>query len=159
MTLSALADVENARGHGDAAIRLTRDALRYKYLAGDVIGIAVSYHNLGDYLLCHARQAAAALASHLAAALIYSITGAEGADDSVSSAAIDLREAGADVAPPVDAADLCRRLADIPDTDLTRLFKALSPGPGADATDQVLRDLIARIRALAAAPPEHDNPA
>ena len=72
------------------------DALRYKYLAGNATGIAVSYHNLGDYLLRHARQPARAFASHLAAALIYSLTGAEGGSDSVRAAAIDLREAGAD---------------------------------------------------------------
>ena len=157
MTLAGLADVESTLGHGDAAIRLTHDALRYKYRAQNVIGIAVSYHNLGDYLLGHARQPAAALASHLAAALIYSITSAEGADDSVSNAAIDIREAGADAAPPADVADLCRQVGDIPGTDLTSLLKKVSIG--ADATDQVLRALIARARALAVAPPEHDNPA
>ena len=157
MTLAGLADVESTLGHGDAAIRLTCDALRYKYRAGNVIGIAVSYHNLGDYLLCHARQPAAALASHLAAALIYTITGAEGAGDSVSNAAVDIREAGGDAGPPAGAADLCRRLADIPGTDLTSLLKKVSIS--ADATEQVLRALIARTRALAAAPPEHDNPA
>jgi tetratricopeptide (TPR) repeat protein len=157
ITFAGLADVESALGHGDAAIRLTQDALRYKYRAENVIHIANSYHRLGDHILDHARQPAAALTCHLAAALIGSLTGAEGADDSVSSAAIDLREAGADAAPPADTADLCRRLADIPGTDLTSLLNALSPDT--DATDQGLRDLIARARALAAALPEHDNPA
>ena len=55
-TLSALADTENERGHGEAAIRMERDALRYTYLAGDVLAITVSYHNLGSYLGRHARQ-------------------------------------------------------------------------------------------------------
>jgi hypothetical protein len=32
--LSALADTEDRRGHGDAAVRLERDALRYAYLTG-----------------------------------------------------------------------------------------------------------------------------
>jgi hypothetical protein len=72
-TLSALADAEDDRGHGDAAIRLERDALRYAYLAGGVAEIAYSYHNLGGYLRVHARQPALALASHLAAALIYAL--------------------------------------------------------------------------------------
>jgi hypothetical protein len=44
-------------GHGDAAIGLVRDALRCTYLAGDVIGIAVGYHNLGNYLRVHAQSA------------------------------------------------------------------------------------------------------
>jgi tetratricopeptide (TPR) repeat protein len=160
ITFAGLADVESALGHGDAAIRLTHDALRYKYRAENVIHIANSYHRLGDYLLGHARQPAAALTCHLAAALIGALTGAEGADDSVNSAAIDLREAGDDAAPPADAADLCRRLADIPGTDLTRLLKKLKKdSTDTDATDQDLRTLIARARALAAAPPKHDNPA
>jgi hypothetical protein len=157
MALTGLADVENRRGHGDAAIRMAHDALRYKYLAGNTTGIAVSYHNLGDYLLGHAHQPAPALASHLAAALIYSLTGAEGASDSVRAAATDLREAGADVTPPTDAADLRRQLGDILGTDLAGLLKAVSPD--ADATSQVLRSLIAQAQALAASPPEHDNPA
>jgi hypothetical protein len=157
MTFAGLADVESTLGHGNAAIRLTYDALRYKYQARNVIGMAVSYHKLGDYLLGHARQPAAALAGHLAAALICALTGAEGGDDSVRSAAIDIREAGADVAPPADAADLYRRLAGIPGTDLTSLLKEVSPG--ADATDQVLRALVAHARTLAAAPPKHDDPA
>ena len=45
-TLSALADVEDVRGHGDAALRLERDSLRYKYLAGDVEAIAIGYRDL-----------------------------------------------------------------------------------------------------------------
>jgi hypothetical protein len=58
MTLTALASVENARGHSDAAIRMEHDALRYKYMAGIMTSIAGSYHNLGDYLRSAARQAA-----------------------------------------------------------------------------------------------------
>ena len=48
--LSALADVEDAAGHGQDAIDLERNALRYKYLVGDVESIATSHHNLGGYL-------------------------------------------------------------------------------------------------------------
>jgi hypothetical protein len=155
MTLTGLADVESSRGHGDAAIRMARDALRYKYLAGNTTGIAVSYHNLGDYLLRHARQPAQALASHLAAALIYTLTRAEGAGDSVRTAAIDLREAGIGATPPADVADLSRQLGDIPGADLTCLLEAVSPD--ADATGQVLRALIAQARALANAQPGDDQ--
>ena len=46
-TLSGLAEAEDQRGHGDAAVRLERDALRYSCLAGDVTAIRGSYHNLG----------------------------------------------------------------------------------------------------------------
>ena len=154
-TLGALADIEDARGHRDAAIPLQRDALRYSYLAQDVDGIAVSYHNLGNYLNLYARQPTPALACHLAAALISALAGAEGAGDSVHSSGIDLRVFGAAAPPPTDVADLCRQLSDISGTDLADLLHALSPDP--DATDRALRDLIAQAQALAAAPPDDDQ--
>jgi hypothetical protein len=90
--------VEDERGHGAAAIGLERDALRYSYLAGDVIGIAVSYHNLGNYLHRHTGRPARALACHLAAALIRVLTGADGADRSLRAAATDLRALAAESA-------------------------------------------------------------
>jgi hypothetical protein len=170
-TLNALADVEDTRGHGDAAIGLERDALRYTYLAGDVFGIEVSYHNLGNYLYRHARQPAAALACHLASALICALTGAEGTDQSVRAAGTDLRALDAedgggpapasasapdrpspDGVPPADVPALCRLVGDIPGADLPGLLAALVPDPA--AVDQALRDLTAQARALAAARPE-----
>jgi tetratricopeptide (TPR) repeat protein len=170
-TLTALADTEDARSHGDAAIGLERDALRYSYLAGDVIGITVSYHNLGNYLRRHARQTAPALACHLAAALICALTGAEGTDDSVRAALTDLRALGAqdgagpapvaasgagepapEIVPPADVPALSRLVGDIPGTDLAGLIAALTPNPA--TADQTLRDLTAQAQALAAAPPE-----
>ncbi len=144
MTFTALADTESARARGDAAIRLEHGALRFKYLAGIAIGIAVSYHNLGNYLHRHARQPAAALPCHLAAALIYTLTSGEGGDDSVAAAATDLREAGTVVTPPSDVADLSRELGDIPGTDLAHLVGTLSADP--DAAEQALRDIIARAK-------------
>jgi hypothetical protein len=150
-TLGALADIEANRGHGDAAIRMIRDALRYTYLAGDVIGIAVGYHNLGHYLRRHTRQPAPAHACHLAAALIRALTGAEGAGRSVLAAAEDLREFGAAVTPPADVAALCVQIGEIPGADLHRLLAALAPDPA--ATEQALRQLITGAQAEAATPP------
>jgi len=173
-TLSALASIEDARGHGDAAISLERDALRYSHLAGDVLGIAVSYHNLGNSLRSHARRPAPALACHLASALICALTGAEGTDDSVRAAAIDLRALGADdggdsarataptpgdpipreptpdAVPPADVPALCHLVGDIPGTDLASLLAALTPDPA--AVDQTLRDLTAQAHVLADGP-------
>ena len=147
-TLTALADTEDARGHGDAALHLVRDALRYKYLASDVTGIEVGYHNLGDYLHRHARQPAPALASHLASALICVLTGADDGGESVGAAATDLRELGSAAIPPADVIDLCRQIGDIPGTNLPGLLAALSPAP--DTTEQALRDLVAQAQELAA---------
>jgi tetratricopeptide (TPR) repeat protein len=150
-TLSALADIECQRGHGEAALRLGRNALRHSYVAGDVAGIEVSYHNLGDYLRSHARQPAQALASHLASALIDALTGIDD-DQSAGAAAADLRDLGTAAVPPADVADLDRMLGDIPGTDLPGLIRQLSPDT--ETAERALRDLIAQVRALAAGPPE-----
>jgi hypothetical protein len=160
-TLSALADTEDERGHGNAAIRLERDALRYGYLAGDVTAIAGSYHNLGVFLHDHARPPALALASHLAAALIRSLAGVGGTginstDESIRQAATDLGELGAHDTPPADVADLNRQLGDIPGTDLPALIRQLSADP--EAAEQALRDLIAKAQELAATPPPEASP-
>jgi tetratricopeptide (TPR) repeat protein len=54
-----LPSVEDRRGHGAMAISLQKDALRYKYLIGNVDRIAVSHHNLGHALHLHAPTATA----------------------------------------------------------------------------------------------------
>ena len=140
MVLSALADAEDARGHGDSAIALERDALRYKYLSGDVPGIAASYHNLGNYLAVHAPQPAPALACHLAAALIRALA-ETGGSGSVAAAAADRRELGASVTLPADPPDLSRLIGDIPGTDLAGLIARLSPDQAAAeyALDQLVQ--------------------
>jgi hypothetical protein len=158
--LSALASIEDQRGHGDAALPLQRDALRYTYLAADVTGIAVSYHNLGHYFHLHARQPAAALAAHLTTALICALTGiggpeAGGAAGSVSAAAADLREFGTVAEPPADIAALCDRLSDIEGTDLPALIEKLSPDQ--QAAERTLQDLIAQAVELAETPPDRSE--
>ena len=149
--LCALAAVENNRGHGDAAIDLGQDALRYLYLAEDAISIAVGHHNLGSYLRRHAHQPAAALAHHLAAGLVAALAGIHGAEESARTTANDLRVAGADADPPGDVARLCRRVAGIPGVHLDRLLGALAPDP--ETAERALRDLVARVHDLAEAPP------
>jgi hypothetical protein len=153
--ITALADIEDQCGHSDVAIGLVHDALRYEYLARDVIAIAASYHNLGSYR--HASQPAAALACHLASALICGITSADGTDHSVRAAAADLRAIGTEDAgdpepvPPADVPALCRLVGDIPGTDLADLLTDLKPDPA--AVDRALRDLTAQVKALATAAP------
>ena len=145
--LTALADTEEERGHGDAAVRLECDALRYAYLADDILGTAISYHNLGGYLARHTQRPAAAFASHLASALIGALAGTQDGD-SVREAAIDLREFGEAAAPPKNVADLCDRLADFPGTDLPGLLATLSPDAG--TTERTLSDLVAQAQEQAA---------
>ena len=84
--LSALADVENERGHYDIAIGLERTALRYRYQLIDIGGIALSYHQLGTHL-GHQGNPVAALPYYLAAGLIRLIVGLANLEDSVNGAA------------------------------------------------------------------------
>jgi tetratricopeptide (TPR) repeat protein len=149
MTLGALADTENRRGRGDAAIRLQRDALRHAYLAGGVPTIAECYYNLGVYLRRHVRQPALALTSHLTTAFIYELTGTDvdRADVAVQGAATVLYEFGADATPPVSVATLCLQIGDIPGTDPAGLIMRLSRD--AKTAERTLRDLIAPATEMA----------
>jgi tetratricopeptide (TPR) repeat protein len=163
-TLSALAHVEDQRGHGDAAVRLARDALRYEYLGGNVRDIAVTYDSQGSYLHLHARQLASALASHLTAALILALADIDGADESARHAAIDLRALGSEALPPATIPDLCRQLGDIPGTDPARLIARLSPDPEtADWTLRMLANLVTTMSYDVATPattmPDDSKPA
>ena len=137
--LSALADTEDTRGHGEAAVRLARDALRYAYLAEDLANIAVTYHNLGAFLTNRAWQPDAALASFLASALISELTKIVCDCDPFHGAVITLLQL--DARPPSDVAGLCRRLGDIPGTDLAALIARLSDDP--ETAERVLGNLIA----------------
>src|SRR5262249_670379 len=105
---SALAEVEDTRGHGTVASHLERDALRYKYLAGDATGIAMSYHNLGGSLHSRALDPAAVLGSYLAAALIRGLAGIGGVGSNTPASSIrvaaSLRALGADATLPTDVA-------------------------------------------------------
>ena len=147
----ALADIEDQRGHAQAALQLQRDSLRHNYLSGDVPSIAIGYHNLGNYLPRPAGQYAQAFASHLAATLLLAFTGLDGAIHPLGAAAADLRELGPAAVPPASVADLDRQLGDIPGTDLPGLIRRLCPD--GDLAGQALRDLVARVQELAATPP------
>ena len=72
--LGALADVEDALGHGDVALDLDGAALRYKYLANDADGIAASHHNYGSHTARYRGQVVTGQAHILAAALIRMLT-------------------------------------------------------------------------------------
>ena len=144
--LSALANVEDERGHGSVAINLQRDALRYRYLARDVSSIVISHRNLGN-MERDADQPSKALAHHLAAALICAVTGIGRLDSSIQSAADDLGLLGDDAEMPSNVEDLSRQLAKSPGVELKRLLMTLGSRP--EEANQVLERLIARIRTLA----------
>jgi hypothetical protein len=149
--LDALATTDDRRGRGEAALRLEPEALRYMYLAGSVLDIAVGYHNLGTYLARHTRRTDSAFASYITAALIRRLIGTGGdnpGDDRgpLLAAAGLLREPGAVAARPSAVADLARQLGDIPGTDLPRLIASLSSGPPAD---EMVSQTVTAARQLA----------
>ena len=149
--LGALASLESERGRGDAAISLGRDALRYSYLAGEVSGISIGHHNLGNCLRHYARQPADALVHHLAAALVGALASLSVTDMAVRSAATDLWALGYGATAPADVADLCGQVADISGMELDRLLTTLAADP--DLAEQTFQVIIARGRAQATAPP------
>jgi CHAT domain len=142
----ALADVEAKRGHGEVATSLVRDALRYSYSVGDVGNIEVCHHNLGDRLHL-AGEPGAALAHHLAAALLRVVTRAGSSDDvddedvadDVVLAAADLGLPSGDTTVPADVAELCSRVSAVPGVDLDRLLAGLVPDR--PAVEQALAEL------------------
>ena len=137
--LGALADVENAAGHGQDAIDLARNALRYIYLVGDVDAIATGHHNLGNYLARHAADHPQALAHHLASALLSILTGIEGADLSLAAAARDLARLPDGASPPASIGTLCGIADKVPGARLDRLLTQLAdPAAVQDALDALL---------------------
>lgn len=147
MTLSALAHIEDLRGHRDAACRLMRDGLRYNYLARDMASTAAMYNNLGT-LHYRARQPTAALACHLAADLISILTNSLKSGGLLHGSALDLAVFGTDAEPPTDVADLCRKIGNIPGTDPADLIARIADPETAERT---LQDLIATAGELAEA--------
>jgi endonuclease/exonuclease/phosphatase (EEP) superfamily protein YafD len=73
--ISSQADVEDKHGHGDRAIALECDALRYKYAIGDPDSIAVSHNNLANYLTRYGGDRWQMWAHRIAAAVIAYQTG------------------------------------------------------------------------------------
>ncbi|MGW3646994.1 CHAT domain-containing protein [Streptomyces sp. NPDC000878] len=128
----ALASVADVRGHGEVAIARERDSLRYAYRAGVPPVVAVGHANLGTYLHSHARDAAGAVAHHLAAALLATLTGGGRTMNAAQSLAGDLQEFGADAVAqlPAGVEELCARVAEVPGVALDRLLAGLDPGLG-----------------------------
>ncbi|GIH91774.1 CHAT domain-containing protein [Planobispora siamensis] len=147
--LSSLADLEHQRGHGQRALVLESDALRYRYAARDVAGMAVSHHNLGNCLIEGAGRPEAALAHHLAAALVRAVTGGEGLEGSVAAAADDLRRSAGPAQVPADVAALCRIAEEVPGVRLADLLAALADP---DTLRRTYDRLLQQITTAAASP-------
>ena len=117
-------------------------------------GLAATYHNLGHYLHRHARQPAAAVASHLAAALIGFLAAAGDAHMSVRAAARALPALSLAAPPPCRptwrtcaARSATLRARTAPSLALADLIAALSPDP--ERSERILRTLIELAQAMA----------
>ena len=140
-TFAALAHIEYNRSHREEAIRLQHNGLRYSYLANDALAIATGYTNLGTFIGIQGGQPTPALACHLAAHLIFRLTGSGETRSSMFLIASGVRHVSASTRLPANVADLDREIGNIPGTNLADLIATLSPD--ADAADQILRTLSA----------------
>ncbi|WP_405820152.1 CHAT domain-containing protein [Streptomyces sp. NBC_01390] len=142
----ALAHVAHVRGHGEVAIARERDSLRYAYRAGLPALVAVGHANLGTYLHVHARDAAGAVAHHLAGALLGTLTGGGRTTNAALSLAGDLREFGPDARAQLslDIEELCAQVAAVPGVTLDRLLAVLDPGPA--RARETLATLVQDVR-------------
>ena len=142
---SALAEVESRKkGRGVEAVGRAQDALRYKYVVGDVEDVRVGHVNLGYLLARYAGSGREALAHHLAATVLEVLSTGGGAADDVAAAAIDRTVFGATAAFPANAAELCAMTDAMEGVHLGRLLGGLSAD--GNRLQGVLTDVIAAVR-------------
>jgi tetratricopeptide (TPR) repeat protein len=144
--LNALASTESHRGHGDVALALQRDALRYGYATGDPGGIAVAHHCHGTDLRNHADDPVGGAAHYLAAALLSRFAGGLTEAESIDGLAVNVRVLGGTDALPSDVARLCRVVDAVPGVDLGSLLGRLA---SPDVLQRALEDVLAQAREIA----------
>lgn len=132
-TMGALADVEDKLSHRDRAIALATDALRYNYLAADPDAIAVSHHNLANYLDRSGHDPRDICAHRLAAAMITYQIGSGGLAEWLDRLGALL--AAEPEAAPGSFEQLCHTLHQIDGVNLPKLLTRLPPrAPDPDTT-------------------------
>jgi tetratricopeptide (TPR) repeat protein len=144
MVLNALVDLEIRRGHGQVALELAGDALRYCYLVRNADHISTVHKN---FAVCLAREGAdpEAVVAHLISAIL--IRTASGGSDTHISVAPDMIELNAlAVAPPAlsNLTGLCQRVNEVPGVHLDKLLARLTSD--AQAADGMLAALISFAR-------------
>jgi tetratricopeptide (TPR) repeat protein len=128
-TLSARADLADKRGHRDEAIGLEHAALRLAYSRPDPDALAVSHHNLANYLGQAGADPAGQLAHRLAAAVISQLTGqTHQLAGTVRALARQLRELP-DTVVPATLADLTATVEQVEGVRFADLISALAGDP------------------------------
>jgi hypothetical protein len=144
---SALAACEQWRGRDEEASALEQDALRYSYPTEDLFGIAVSHHNLGNYIRRKGDDTNLAAAHHLTAALLCSLTGMEGAAEATGALSEDLEVSRGRLAFPEGVLELSELLGEPLGPLLSRLVRAISSDPA--ETRRALDSIVAEAHMLA----------
>jgi hypothetical protein len=145
--LSVLAAAEDRAGHGQEAIDVERIALRQHYASGPTEAIAASHDSLGNYLARHASDFPQALGHHLAAALLFSLTGSEYTRHSLISVARDLAQLPGGTAVPASASELSAAVGEVPGVHLDGLLARTNGGPAAVGDE--FNTLLAQARTWA----------
>ncbi|WP_196255753.1 CHAT domain-containing protein [Micromonospora sp. WMMD558] len=144
----ARADLEDERDRPAEAVTLGRAAMRYTYLLPEPGSLAVSHHNLANYLLRAQHPPMEAVAHRLAAVLLYLLSGRSARfQDGLRALARDLRRFG-DAALPADLAELISRVESVPGARFGAVLADLAPDPQRRAT--LVREVGEAVRALPA---------
>jgi tetratricopeptide (TPR) repeat protein len=148
--LGRFADIRYEQGDLTAAIKISGDALRYAYEAGDVSDIARAHLWLGVYLAGKRYGRRHAMAHLLAAGLIRAITDLDDVDDSLSMGRAVLANAPAAVVMPRNLTELASRAGEFPGVELEQLVTKLTGDQ--ESAEAKLNRLITDIQASAARP-------
>jgi tetratricopeptide (TPR) repeat protein len=151
--LSTRADLEYQLGRCQAAIDLERAAIRLSYALPDPQDIAISHHNLANYLRHLGSDAAGQRAHRLAAALVARLAGmAHYLDGTMRVLARELRLDDGGEALPSTVADVIAVAGRTEGVRLGEMLAALQPDP------QVVEDALTEILHTAAALQDDNEP-
>lgn len=142
--------VEDTRGHGERAVDLQCEALRYAYAGRNVENVAVTHHNLGEYLFRHTDRIGQARAHYLAAALIARLIGSRVRDAPVARAAFGLLRLHDLAEVPAGTDELAEVTGQTDGARLGDLVAELEPDPltRENAFDRVVHDSLSAASAI-----------
>jgi tetratricopeptide (TPR) repeat protein len=141
--LSALATVEHERGHDDVALSLERDALRLKYVSSaSVTDIAIGHHGYGNYIPDLPQLT---FAHHLAAALLFSLSGSGHLKTSFQALTEDLTDHADAAEAFVTPSAIVHEVDQVDGVRLGQLLDSLFPDTS--ARQRALDSILATVRA------------
>ena len=152
VTLGALAETEDARGHLQVALERCKDSLRYLYRTGLPGDIAGGHVRLGNYLGRGGWSHAEAVTQFLAAVLLRTLAGIGQTEGPIAAAAAHVRAAKPAEIIPADIAELYRRADELPGVGLGKLVARISPDQA--TAGRFYSNVVQRVHELAALAPD-----